>query len=814
MNSHKYFGLSGSQISLLEEKFGENILKEKLGPSILEIFFNQFKSPLIYVLLFAAGLSIYFKEYSNFWIIFAVVFVNSAMGFYQEFSAQKTLRALEKILQPTAVVVRNGKRQEIEARKLLPGDIVILAAGDQVPADGKTIEAANLLVNEAILTGEEDAVDKKPNEDAPLFMGTTILSGVGLMKVEKTGVNAEIGKISESLSEIKETETLLERKLAKFSNNLVLAVLVVCIIILIFGLIKNHNFWAMLEFAIVLSVAAIPEGLPIAATVILSMGMKRILKKKGLVKRLQSVETLGSTSVICTDKTGTLTEGKMQVVKVDLEKDPRAFLSLILANQQKDTLEVSLWQYVEKHSKLHPKEILSKVDKVYEEPFDSLKKYSLSIIKKDGEEISYILGAPEIVLDFCQIDKKKKQKVISTINEWSSLGLKVIGAAFKDKGELKSKSGWSFLGLAGIEDPVRPEVFETVKKCQKAGIKIKIVTGDFRQTAEKVASLIGLNYSDENVMEASELERISDKELEARIENIIIFSRITPHQKLKIVKALQNNGEVVAMTGDGVNDALALKKADIAVVVANASDVAKEVSDLILLDSNFKTIYAACEEGRIIIQNIKKVVSFVLSNSFVGIVVIFTAVLLSLPAPITVIMILWINLICDGPIDIMLGFEEEEAGIMLRSPKTIQKEKILDRFVIQTCATISLFVGLSAVFMFSYFYNAFSDLSLARTITFACVSSASLFYVFSFKNLQQSIIRNKNLLKNKLLIVAVVYGFVLVSLVIYLPFFNQIFKTKPLYPVHWLLVISVGLLATILVEISKKTYNRSKIVKN
>jgi len=808
----KYFGLTSSDVEKRKKEFGENILREKKQTPAIFFFLNQFKSPLIYVLLIAGIFSAYYKEYENAILILAVIIVNSILGFYQEYSAQKTLGALKKLIKPLASVIRDGKRIQIDAKDLVPGDIVVLAAGDQIPADGKTIEATNLLVNEAILTGEQEAIDKKPDKDALLFMGTTVLAGVGIMEIEKIGFKAEIGKISTGLSEIKEESTPLEKKLKDLSKDLVILIAITSLIIFIFGIIKNNDLWATIEFSIILAVATIPEGLPVAATVILSLGMKRILKKKGLTKKLSSVETLGSTSVICTDKTGTITEGKMQVVKTNLSHDEHAFMSLILANQQKDTLEICLWQYVEKKSKIHPSKVLESVKKIYEEPFNSNRKYSMTIVNDGKNELGYMLGAPEIVMNFCLTDKKEKEKIREEIENWASSGLKIVGAAYKESGDLKAKSNWKWLGIVGVEDPVRPEVADTVRKCQEAGIKIKIVTGDYKQTAIKIASLIGLPYASNNIMEADELNKISVKELRKKIDDITVFSRVTPEQKLKIIEALQQNGEVVAMTGDGVNDTLALKKANIAVVVNDAADLAKEVSDLILLDSNFKTIYTACEEGRIILANIKKVVGFVLSNSFIGVIVVFLAVLLNLPAPLTVLMILWINLICDGPIDIMLGFEEKEDGIMKISPALLQKEKILDKFIIRTALAISLFVGLSAIAAFYFILNKTSDLPIARTVVFSIISTAGLIYVFSFKNLHLSILKNKHLANNKLLLASIVYGVILVLAVIYIPALNKIFETKPIGASYWIMVVVVGLISILIAEISKQRYIKKRII--
>ena len=803
MNSYKFEGLSEAEALKRREKFGENVLREEKGPSPFYIFISQFKSPLIYVLLLAAAVSFLFQEYSDFGLIAAVIALNAIMGFYQEYNAQKTLATLKKILRPTTAVIRDGKRVEIEIKKLVPGDIVVLAAGDQIPADGKTHEATNLLVNEAILTGEGEAVDKKPADNAPLFMGTTVISGVGIMEVTKIGLETEIGKISEKLSEIHEEETPLQKKLTKFSTNLVYIVAALCLTIFVFGVSREHNAWMMFRFAMVLAVAAIPEGLPIAATVILARGMKRILKRKGLVKKLLSVETLGSTSVICTDKTGTLTHGIMQVVKSELVDREHAHLALILANQQKDNLEVALWQYVEKHDHLHPKKILNSVEKIYEEPFNSESKYSLSVIRQDGAERAYILGAPEIVLGFCKIPAQDKEKVLGLMKSWAELGLKVIGCAYKKEGNLKEKKDWIWLGIIGIEDPIRSEVKDAILACKNAGIKIKIVTGDFRETAIKIAKTLGLRSDNESIMEASELEKISHEGLKKKIEHITIFPRITPHQKLKIVEALQDTGEVVAMTGDGVNDALALKKADIAVAVANASDVAKEVSDLILLDSNFKTIVAACEEGRVILANVKKVVSYTLSNSFVEIILIFGAVLLNFPTPLTVAMILWINLICDGPIDIVLGFEGKEKGVMGITPSQVQRENILDKFVVMMTLAVSFSVGALSLLFFWYYLSKTGNLNLARTVAFAIVISASIIYVFAFKNLKKPLLKSGNLFGNKYLIFGVAYGVVLILAAVYLPYLNKILGTVPVAPGFWFLVLAVGMVAIFWIELFK-----------
>ena len=801
MNSNQFDGLSTKEVEERKKQFGKNTLKEKKGASVFIVFLRQFKSPLIFVLLFACIISLIFRHFSEFWVILTVIVINSIMGAYQEYSAEHTLTTLKKFLKPKALVIRDNKRIEIEASELVPGDIVILAAGDQIPADGKAIQANNLIVSEAILTGEEEPVEKEKSEKTNLFMGTTVAAGIGVMEVTDIGQKTEIGKISKGLAEIKDEATPLQQRLNLFSRNLIFVVIIIAIVIFILGITQQKETWTMLELSLVLAVAAIPEGIPIASTVIMALGMRRILKRKGLVKNLLSVETLGSTSVICTDKTGTLTQGIMQVVKTDFKDIKNSNLAMVLANQQKDSLEVSIWKYVNDNSVTSAEELVSESEKIFEEPFDSEKKYSLTVIKNNNKEAGYILGAPEIVLDFCS--EKNKEIILKSVNSWAREGLKVVGAAYKIKGDPRSMKDWQWLGLVGIDDPIRPEVKETIIACQNAGIKIKIVTGDYRETAEEVARKLGFEFSSENVMDNKELENISAKELEKKIEDIQIFARVTPHQKLKIIEALQNKKEVVAMTGDGVNDALALKKADIAIAVSNATDVAKEVSDLILIDNNFKTIYAACEEGRVILSNIKKAIGYALSDSFVEMIVILTAVILNFPVPITVVMILWINLICDGPNDILLGFEGKEEGIMSIKPKEIQKITIFDQLMLSVTVVISATVGLASLAFFWYIQIIGGSVELARTAVFASIAFASLVYVFTFKDLKRPLIEIKNFFANKYLFLGVASGFILIILAIYLPFFNQVLSTSPLSLGHWAIVLAISTLSLLLVEILK-----------
>jgi len=803
MATAKGRGLSQKEAQQSRDEHGSNIIPEKKGGSWLIILLRQLASPLVYLLLFAALVSLISREYLDLALIGLVILFNSSLGFYQEFRAQQTLAALKKMLQPKAVVIREGKRQTVPTAEVVVGDLVELAMGDKVPAHGEVVTATSLLINEALITGEEEPVEKDSSKQNYVYMGTTVTFGKGLLLVKAVGSATEMGKIGQSLTEIKEEDTPLQRKLKAFSRSLAIVALIICLAIFLIGLGRHENLWGDLRLAVVLAVAAIPEGLPIAVTVSLSLGVKHILNQKGLVKKLISVETLGSASVICTDKTGTLTEGKMGITKFVATNKKEMLMAMTLANQQKDSFEVCLWEYVKKAGLFDPATIQQVSPISFEDPFNSTKKYSLITAQIGGKEQGFILGAPEKVIEFCSLSDEEKSRLTEKIKLWASEGLKVVAGADKLTGNLKETKKYRWLGLAGITDPIRQEANDTVLACQKAGIKIKIITGDYLATAISVAKQLGLKTAPENVMDSEELESTSPKVLKSVIGAVEVFARVTPTQKLKIVEALQANGEVVAMTGDGVNDAPALKKADIAVVVEEAADVAKEVADLILLDSNLQTIYNAVVEGRVILANIKKMVSYVLASSFAQIILIFLAMVIGLPTPLTVATILWINMVCDGPPDIVLSFEPKDSHIMSLSPRTIQKENIIDARVIFTILTMSGIVGLAALAVYNRMLFLDEPLASARGVAFAIIALSSLFYIFSFKNLRQPIFRMENFFANKALLLAVLYGLILVIVPLYYPPLGNFLGISWFGAKEWLVVISVATVAIIWAEAMK-----------
>jgi Ca2+-transporting ATPase len=804
-------GLTSTEVTRQREKYGINELPEKKGWVWPKILISQFINPTAAIIFAVCIISVLLGEINDAFMAGAVILVDVAMGFYQEYKAERTFKALRDLIRPVVTVIRDSKRLKINSSELVPGDLVVLSNGDRLPADGVVIENADLLVNEAILTGEQEPIKKDlSNDNNSVYMGTIVSSGQGIFRVEKIGAETKFGKISQSLVDIKEEPTDLQKKISKFSKSLVVVVLIMCVAIFLFGIITGGEIWEMFRLSIILVIAAIPEGLPIVITVVLALGMKRILKRQGLVKRLVSIETLGATTVICTDKTGTLTEGVMKVVKTDFTDEEKALTSIIINNEQKSGMELALWDYAKEKTKDNFfYGIVDNSKKIFEVPFDSKIKYHLTVVEISGEKAAYLLGAPEIILESCSVSDIEKNEKLRQIEIWATEGLRILGVAIKKDGNLKEKSDFEFLGLVGIKDPIRKTVRDSIMLAEKAGVEVKIITGDYRLTAENVARQVGLAIKNDNVMEGWEIEQLSDNELSQYVKRIRVFARVTPEHKLRIVNALQKNGEIVAMTGDGVNDAPALKKADIGMVVNEASDVAKEAADLILLDSNFKTIVAAIEEGRLIFFNIKKVVAYILSNSFVEIVVIAGAMILKMPAPLTILQILTIHLVCDGPPDIILGFDKKQSGLMDLRPQDMQKEKILSGSVKFIVFAVSFLIGLLILVIFSLFK---SDLALAQTIAFATVGSVDLVYIFSFRNLKKSVFNVEGLFSNPYLFLSIIYGYIIILMAIYSPSLNKILGTVPLDFSQWMIVLGVGIFASLIVEVIK-LIDRSDAIK-
>lgn len=797
-------GLTAVQVLEQRRQYGENALPSAKPPSAWSIFFAQFKNPLVYIILAAAAVSLAVREYSDFAIIMVVVIIDAILGFIQEYRAQRTYSALKSLLKPTTTVIRDGVRQEIELRELVPGDVVVANAGEHIPGDGEIVEATKFTVDEAILTGESEPMAKGVDDSTNrVFMGTTVVTGRGLVHITRTGSNTELGQIATSLHEDQDEETPLQVRLKAFSHTLSKLVLAITTGIFVVGLISGRQFLDMLRVSIILAIAAVPEGLLIAVTVILVLGMRKILKRNGLVKKLLAVETLGSVTIICTDKTGTLTEGRMQVTRVAVNDIERALQTMVLCNDLEGPVDVALWEYARVQLDNDPQEVVDSVDRLAEELFSSETKYMVVSSRMNGQVFDYLKGAPEIVLDMCTLTSEERDRVLAQVEVWAGEGLRLLGLAYRPQGTFQEhEGGYTWLGLVAMEDPIREGVREAIQVARRAGIRVKMITGDYRRTAERIAALIGLSVGEGQVMDGEALNQLSDKQLAERIETISVFARIRPKDKLRIVRALQNNGEIVAMIGDGVNDAPALKRANIGVVVGTATDVAKETADLILLDNNFKTVVAAVEEGRIIFENIRKVVAYTLSNSFAEVLMIFGAMLLGWPAPLLVAQILWIHLICDGPSDIVLGFEPKEGGIMEEPPKSLN-EPILNGLglsLIGIISTVSALVGLS---LFGHYFQQHNNIVEGRSFAFASFAINSMIYIFAYRSLRRSIFHSSPLRANKPLIWAVVSGLAVALIAFIIPQLRDMLGIVPIHIEDWLLIAGVAAGLLIVVELGK-----------
>ncbi|MHB9034358.1 MAG: cation-translocating P-type ATPase, partial [Anaerolineae bacterium] len=597
-----------------------------------------------------------------------------------------------------------------------------------------------------------------------------------------------------------------------FSKSLTIIVVVFTMAILLVGLVMGREFLDMLRTSIILAIAAVPEGLLIAVTVILVLGMRKILKRNGLVKRLLAVETLGSVTTICTDKTGTLTEGRMRINHTDFTDRERALETMVLCNDIEGPVDVALWEYAQVQTKGHTQELFESHERLEEELFTSETKFMVTANRLNGRgEFNFLKGAPEIVLEMCQVDPGEKDRIIAQIDDWAGQGLRLIGLASRTRRPLADHSGYTWIGLVGMEDPVREGVVDAVKVAQRAGIRIIMITGDYLRTAERIGRSIGLFRNGDRAIDGEELNRLSDDQLLNQVSHIAVFARIRPNDKLRIIKALQASHQVTAMIGDGVNDAPALKRANIGVVVGSATDVAKETADLVLLDNNFRTIVAAVEEGRTIFQNIRKVVAYTLSNSFAEVLTIFTAMVLRWPAPLAVAQILWIHLICDGPSDIVLGFEPKENGIMEEPPKS-KDAPILTRVGMFLIAEISIVGAIAALIVFNHFSTVHNSEVVGRSIVFASFAVNSMIYIFAYRSMRRPLWQMIPLSQNRTLVWTVAAGLVTALIPFVIPGLRNLLGIVPLSLDQWAIVLGVALLLLTLVEVAKFVANRLRIV--
>ena len=826
-------GLSTHTAGRLLNTHGYNLLPEQKPPSAIYLLISQIKNPLIAILIAATIITFYLKDFVDLGVISLAIFINTILGFIQEYKAQKEIYSLRKLFMQKAHVLRSGKEIEVSAKYLVPGDIVFLHTGQKVPADLRIIKESYLKINEAALTGESASVQKTSvllkgkkilaERKNMLFWGTSVVSGSAEAVVVSTGLNTEIGKIAQSIRATKEEQTPLQKQMSSLGKALALIVLGIASAVFIIGALSGIDLLDMFTTAVALAVAAIPEGLAVSLTVILAIGMQRIFKQKALVRKLVAAETLGSVTTICTDKTGTLTEGNMRVVTWKLLDLSQTLKAAALCNDLQNQTEIAIWEKIRSIKEFDPQRIKEEYKRLATIPFSSEKKYMAVLTKEAEEFLIYAKGAPEKIIGWSKLPIKEREQWLETSNKWANKGLRVLALAYKNPTvklkngitEKKAKEilhsnieqGFTFLGLMALSDPVREGVKEALLECKSAGIRTVVITGDFSSTAKAVMEELGIKVAANELMEGHELENISEEELKKRVSNIKLFARVTPSDKLKIVSALKSLGNVVAVTGDGTNDAPALKCADIGIVVDNATEVARENADMILIDNNFNTIVKAVEEGRGIFDNIRKVALYLLSDSFSEIVLITGALILKLPLPLTAAQILWINLVADGLPNLALTIDPKNENLMKENPRR-SDEPMLNKEIKFLIFLISTVTGLSALAFFSFFLKLSNDLALSQTITFAFLGLDSLLYVFSCRNLKNSLFRDKGIFSNKALLVAVAGGILLQIIALYTPFFKKFLELRTLNIMHWIVVLILSLLVIIVIEETKAAFNR------
>jgi len=845
-------GLSQNEANERLEKFGKNELREEKKDHPIKLFLMQFMEILIILLLVAAVAAYLIGDTLDAIVILFVVLLNALIGFIQEYRAEKAMEKLKNLVSTHAIVKRDGEVQKIAGTELTIGDIVIIEEGDKVAADLMLIESSDLKIDESSLTGESKPVKKicetteeekeedlenfnKDSHDENIrrkiaYMDSNVISGRGTGVVIAIGMDTSIGKIAEMIQEV-EVKTPLQEKIANLGKTLGLIAVIICTGV--FALQYFHGTPLVETFmtAVSLAVAAVPEGLPAILTLTLALGMQKMAKSNAVVRKLLAVETLGSCTVVCTDKTGTLTLNKMTVRDAKISSNERALEICSLCNNSSikdgkvigDPTDASLLQYSEENN-YKRSEIEKKYPRIKEIPLDSTRKRMTTIHKFDDNDASsknnelYVLskGAPEIILNLCKyvenngnieiINDKAKEKIINEISEMTNSALRVLGLAYKkiEKDNIENtetiENDLIFVGLVGMMDPPREEAKKSIESCETAGIKVVMITGDHQDTAAAIGREIGI-LNTGKVLTGAELEKLNDEEFKDIVEDVQVYARVYPEQKVRIVEALQNQGNIVSMTGDGVNDAPALKKASIGVAMGSGTDVSKESSDMIIQDDNFATIIKAIREGRKIFDNIKRFVKFQVSTNVGAILTITSASILSLPLPFNPIQILWINIIMDGPPAQSLGVEGAEKNIMNRNPGkgNILNKDNLGKIVI---AGIVMAIGTLAIYFYELNSGAPKGLSQedihirAMTIAFTTFVMFQIFNAFNC--------RAKSNEKNNFFYIAIAASFILQLLVIYLPYLQIIFRTTAIGIFDWILLLLVS--ATIL--ISEKVVNK------
>ena len=786
-------GLSSSEAEKRQKEYGLNEIAEKPPAPLYILFLSQFVDILIGLLIVAAVAAYAIGDVIDAGVIILAVMLNVIMGFIQEYRSQKAIESLKSFITKHAIVKREGQVKEIDAKTLTVGDIVVLEEGSKVPADLVLIESNSLSCDESQLTGESKAVAKEI--DDKLYMDSNILSGNGLGVVENIGMATEIGKIADIVQEDDE-ETPLAKRVGKLGKTLSAIAIVVCIAIFIMEFLKGIPLVETFMTAVSLAVAAIPEGLPAVLTLTLALGMSEMAKSNAIVRKLLSVETLGSCTIICSDKTGTLTENKMTVVESFYTNEDKTHLIGKLCNNAVLDNDKIIGDQTDGAILKHCKEYDASLERIDEIPLDSNRKMMTTIHILDGENnIVLSKGAPEIILDKCKyidrngsieiIDAETKEMILEKIGEMSGHALRTIGFAYKINDTESPEEDLTFTGLLGLIDPPKKDVKKSVNECINAGIGIIMITGDHEKTACAIAKDIGI-LTDGKVMTGKELDRLSDEEYLKIAPEIQVYARVKPTQKMKIVETLKKLDNIVAMTGDGVNDAPALKKASIGVAMGDGTDVAKEASDMILQNNDFTTIVKAIEGGRKIYDNIKRFVKYQVSTNVGAILTIVGTSLLNLPLPFNPAQLLWLNIVMDGPPAQMLGIEGAERDIMERPP---EKGDILTKNTMLQILILGIVMAIGTICVFTYEISTGVSTTKAMTVAF------TLFVVYQLLNAFNG--RANSEKSSKFLYLGIIISFLLQLLILYIPQLQIIFRTTSIDMIDWIIILIVS--STILI---------------
>lgn len=846
-------GLSKNEVESRREKYGANELQEGKKKSTFQVFLEQFKDVLVIILLIAATISMFLGNVESAIVIFVVVIINALLGTVQHVKAEQSLNSLKALSSPVARVLRDGEKIEIPSKEVVVGDILYLEAGDFISADGRIIENYSLQVNESSLTGESESVIKTDEiireKDIPVgdrknmaFSGSLVTYGRATLIITAVGMETEIGKVAELLNTTKEKKTPLQTNLDNFGKKLAIVILIISIIVFGLNMIRGQAIVDSFMFAVALAVAAIPEALSSIVTIVLSLGTQKMAKENAIIRKLQAVEGLGGVSIICSDKTGTLTQNKMTVKKVFINNEIKEADDINLDDELEknlltmgllcsdaiteghkeigDPTEVALVNFADMYG-IDEIKIRDHYERLSEIPFDSDRKLMSTVCKINGKNVMITKGALDVILnrtkDIITADGINKItddhiKNIEKVNrEFSKTGLRVLAFAFKglkDKTDIKlgDEDDLTFIGLISMMDPPREESKQAVEECINAGIKPVMITGDHKITAAAIAKQIGILKDESEAVEGSELDNLSDEELKGFVEKISVYARVSPEHKIRIVRAWQEKGNVVAMTGDGVNDAPALKQADIGVAMGiTGSEVAKDAASMILTDDNFATIVKAISNGRNIYGNIKNSIKFLLSGNTAGILAVLYASLFALPVPFAPVHLLFINLLTDSLPAIALGLEPHSNNVMREKPRDINEsiltkdfafEIILEGIVIAAATITGFHIGLKA-----------SGPALASTMAFAILCLSRLIHGFTSKS-KKHVLSRKALFSNRYLWAAFGVGFILLNLVILIPFLQPIFEVDPMTVNQLLTVYGLSLLPFIIIQFVKLAFDK------